>query len=286
MQEFITDEVLVSAYDIYYEKIEPEFDFSTLICVDSGGYEASKDSELSEVYSTYEFNPLEWKQEFYREVIANWNSEIPALFVSYDHPQERHTIADQIERAKSLSIPEGPNGLVLLLKPEKKDNKYVPIERVLENVASMDGFASIGVTEKEIGKSLEDRMRNIRKLRLALDEHFDGVPIHIFGSLDTFSCYLYFLSGADIFDGLTWLRYAFHDGDTLYRHQFGALNLPSNKIAPHIETQCANHNYSEMTFMKNAMHRFRSDGDYRHFGRHHEGIAQLHKNLIANEEED
>ena len=73
-------------------------------------------------------------------------------------------------------------------------------------------FSIIGFTEKELGPSLLKRMTAIARVRRALKEVNLDLPIHVFGSLDTISTPLYFLAGADIFDGLTWLRYAFRDG--------------------------------------------------------------------------
>src|SRR5215207_1070882 len=50
MEEYISDEVLVSAYDVHYSALTPPFDFASTIFLDSGGYEASKDAELSETF--------------------------------------------------------------------------------------------------------------------------------------------------------------------------------------------------------------------------------------------
>jgi hypothetical protein len=47
--EVIDGPALVSAYDIWHKKITPPFDFATLLFLDSGGYEAGKDVELSDV---------------------------------------------------------------------------------------------------------------------------------------------------------------------------------------------------------------------------------------------
>ena len=49
-EEYIADEILISAYDISHGMIEPEFDFASAIFLDSGGYEASRDADLSEIY--------------------------------------------------------------------------------------------------------------------------------------------------------------------------------------------------------------------------------------------
>jgi hypothetical protein len=68
-------------------------------------------------------------------------------------------------------------------------------------------------------------MQNIAKLRNALTKAGIDIPIHVFGSLDSVTTPLYFLAGADVFDGLTWLRFAFHEGQTLYKQNYGALHL-------------------------------------------------------------
>ena len=214
-EEIIEGAMLVSAYDIYYGEISPPFDFAPLVFLDSGGYEASKDSELSDLRER-DHDPREWKQEFHREVVGSWSTQSPTVFISYDHPKERLLAREQIERALALPLPK--NGLrEILLKPEKEGQTLLRVASVLENVRLLAGFDIIGVTEKEIGNSILSRMANIARLRSALDRVGLDTPIHVFGSLDTVTSLCYFVAGADIFDGLTWLRFAFNDGHTLYR---------------------------------------------------------------------
>jgi hypothetical protein len=227
MEEYISDEILVSAYDLYYKEFKPGFDFASLIFLDSGGYEASKESELSETFDR-EHVARTWTREMYADVVLKWNSLSPTVFVSFDHPKYRCDIHEQVERAKSLRLPTstGHYAKSLLIKPESPDAKRVHLDSIIPAIRKMTDFAVIGVTEKEIGNSVLSRMVNVARLRRELDRHHPDIPIHVFGSLDTISTYLYFLAGADIFDGLTWLRYAFSDGDTIYRHSFGAMTLP------------------------------------------------------------
>ena len=66
-------------------------------------------------------------------------------------------------------------------------------------------------------------MEKLARMRRSFDENGIKSPIHVFGSLDSLSTVLYFLSGAEIFDGLTWLRFGFHDGQTMYRQNYGAI---------------------------------------------------------------
>ncbi|MGB9365062.1 MAG: hypothetical protein WCE79_03520 [Xanthobacteraceae bacterium] len=280
MEEYISDEVLVSAYDLHYRFIKPPFDFASTIFLDSGGYEASKDSELSETFEG-EHIPKGWTAELYAKVVKAWSSNSPTVFVSFDHPRDRLSIADQIERAKKLRLPNKHSGRALLIKPESKDAKRLHLKTILPAVRGMTDFAVIGVTEKEIGNSILDRMRNIAILRAEVDRNFKDLPIHIFGSLDTLSTYLYFLAGADIFDGLTWLRYAFFDGDTIYRHNFGTLTLPISTNSEIVEGRCWSHNYQYMQQMRLNMRRFTVDGDFTVFGKYHERIKAAYESMAA-----
>ena len=55
--EVIDGPALVSAYDIHHGFIKPPFNFPSVLFVDSGGYEASKDTDLSEL-PHYEHQPM------------------------------------------------------------------------------------------------------------------------------------------------------------------------------------------------------------------------------------
>jgi hypothetical protein len=201
--------------------------------------------------------------------------------VSYDHPGERVTIPDQIARAKAMQLPKGNCARAFLIKPETQNSKRLHLDDILPHVKQMTGFAVIGVTEKEIGHSMLSRMINVAKLRKELDAHHAGVPIHVFGSLDTISTYLYFLAGADIFDGLTWLRYAFSNGDTVYRHLFGTLSLPITTNSDIVEGRCWSNNYQYMQEMKLNMINFAADSRFEHFGKHHELLRRAYDSMQA-----
>ncbi|WP_288960303.1 hypothetical protein [uncultured Sulfitobacter sp.] len=281
MEEFISDEILVSAYDIHYKKIKGPFDFAEVVFLDSGGYEASKDHELSEIYEG-DYGPSDWTPEYHSKVIDGWDCMSPTVFVSYDGKgSERVPIAEQIARAKALTVPKNNSAKALLLKPETEDARRLNVCEILKHIQIMDGFAVIGVTEKEVGNSTLDRMVNIARIRKELDQYHKDIPIHVFGSLDTISTYLYFLAGADIFDGLTWLRYAFHDGDTIYRHNFGTLTQPPNLNSDIVEGRSWSHNYQYMRQMQLNMGKFIMDESFAHFGKHHEILKSCYDSTLA-----
>jgi len=48
-QELITESILISAYDIQYHQVPVKVTFPSLVFLDSGGYEASQDQDLSDV---------------------------------------------------------------------------------------------------------------------------------------------------------------------------------------------------------------------------------------------
>ncbi|AQQ05675.1 hypothetical protein B0E33_20635 [Roseibium algicola] len=267
--EMIEGSMLVSAYDLHYEKIKPPFDFASLLFLDSGGYEASKDAELSD-YGDKEHIPQEWSQEMHEAVLAGWAPSIPSIIISYDHPKEKLPIREQIRRAENMAPGRTDVMREILLKPETETQTLIRLESIIENIHGFANFSAIGVTEKEIGNSVLTRMQNIARFRLALDKAGIEVPLHIFGSLDTVTTPLYFLAGADIFDGLTWLRFAFHQGQTLYKQNYGALHLGVKTPAHVIDGRCWNSNYYYITDLELEMRRFLNEGDFASFRYHGE----------------
>ena len=265
--ELIEGVTLVSAYDLHYGKVQPPFDFPSLIFLDSGGYEASKDAELSDL-GDRDHHPKDWTQEMHEGVLAKWQPSVPSVLISYDHPKARIGFAEQIERARTMAPGRTDVLRELLLKPEKESQTLLHVDDLLRHVYRLADFDIIGVTEKEIGNSLVDRMKNIAKLRRALNVAGIDIPIHVFGSLDTISTPMYFLAGADIFDGLTWLRFAFHEGLTIYKHNFGALQLGVATKAHMVDARCWHQNYYYMNELQLEMRRFLASQDFGSFKYH------------------
>lgn len=262
--EVIDGPTLVSAYDLHYQKIKPPFDFPSLIFLDSGGYEASKDAELSD-FGERDHNPQPWSRRLHEAQVAAWHPSVQTVLISYDHPKERLSVDGQIDRAKAMA-PKAVSVLrELLLKPETVGQALLPIDSVVTHARKLADFDVIGVTEKEIGNSVLSRMQNIIRLRSALEKVGLETPIHVFGSLDTISTPLYFLAGADIFDGLTWLRFAYHDGQTIYKQNFGALKIGVGAKAHVIDGTCWNNNYYYMKDLELEMRKFLVGNDFSSF---------------------
>ncbi|AFQ42427.1 hypothetical protein [Desulfosporosinus meridiei] len=220
-EEYLTQCLLISAYDGHYGYV-PSDDFPTeVVFVDSGGYETSDEHDLSEVMR-YVGPIKEWTEDLHKQFLNNWPSHVPGVFISFDHGSIHRTIPEQIEQGRDLFSKYTNQMSDFLLKPENEE-RYISLQKILDNILLLKDFDIIGFTEKELGKSLLERMQNIAIIRMALDKAGINSPLHIFGSLDPITSSLYFLSGAEIFDGLTWLKYSYYTGKTIYKQNYGAL---------------------------------------------------------------
>lgn len=263
--EYLTETMLISAFDIASNHL-PIFKsaITELTFVDSGGYEISDYHDLSAVYR----HPLkiqDWSIEKLTEVYSSWPEHIPAVFVSYDHPKLRKPLHDQIELAKKL-LSNYPNQLhTLLIKPETDKQDYVQEDNVVASCEDLRDFQIIGFTEKELGSSILKRMMKISKIRIAMDDKNINIPIHIYGSLDPITTILYFLSGAEIFDGLTWLRYGYANGHACYWNNYGATAIGIQRDDDFIKAKTIQDNLSSLIELTNQMQKFLLEYDFNKF---------------------
>ena len=270
MEEFITSPILISAYDVHYRLISQKIRFSQLLFLDSGGYEARIEHDLSETYGKIH-KPKPWNKRLHERVVANWKSRWPTIAVSFDSPAQFLPLSKQIKNAENLRRKYTDCLWEFLVKPESPKDLSLPIGKLLAMVAQLRGFAIVGLTEKELGDSVFTAMTNIARLRMQMDAAGLGIPIHIFGSLDALTSILYFLAGAEIFDGLTWLRFGYHDGHTMYSQNYGVLRdsegLRRGTDERHHEMWRNNYYYLEK--LRTQMINYERTKDLKHFGNHH-----------------
>jgi hypothetical protein len=212
---------LISAYDYeegYIPRIEAG-DCDSFVFIDSGGYETSTLEDVSEIYQS--FPPKnDWDVASQNKVLDAWPEAIPAVFVNHDSGKLREGLEEQFDKALAQKSSR-PNQLwTILLKPETHGTTLAAALGKLDSFQSaLKAFDIIGVTEKEIGRSAQERIANVALLRKTLDDLEIPAPIHVFGSLDPTTVKLYALAGAEIFDGLSWLRFAFRKDGCSYLHE-------------------------------------------------------------------
>lgn len=184
---------------------------------DSGGYETKFSDDVSSVISAVP-NASYWELEHYIEAAGRipWNGN--DILVSFDNTPPL-PVEQQLEIAfKGYEKIKG-NYLrdVLLHIPENYSIKTL-VSELAPHLSEID---IIGFTEKEIAPTWIQGIDFIHCFKQELqrqDLHLP--PIHLFGCLDPKSLIYFALTGVSVFDGLSWLRYFFHNRTTLYRREF------------------------------------------------------------------
>lgn len=258
--DYLTDAMLVSAYDVYHGHLPKLRSAITGITfVDSGGYETSAFQDLSAVFAQ-PAGTKPWNETLLRDVYSAWPERIPAVFVAFDR---NRPVRDQISAAHKLLRRHPQHLHAILLKPQTKRGARLAIGEIVGNAEALGHFHVIGVTEKELGSSMLERMEAIARLRLALDDAgLADRPIHVFGSLDPISVPLYFVAGAEIFDGLTWLRFGYHDGTAMYQQNCAARRVGVHHNDDQIRILNLQNNLVALSDLTQQMRRFVNDGDY------------------------
>jgi len=215
IKEYIFEVSLISAYDLYYNYIQiNDISCSNLVFIDSGNYETEslKQSRLLK----------KWNYDLYLEVI---NKLIPLnqfVIVNYDQKtstkiqiNSANEFYDQIKKIKFTKC--------FLYKPLNKKSNIISINDIQKNIDSFTDFDIVGFADKEIGNSFLSRCETIIRIREILFESGISTPIHIFGCLDPLTIVIYYLCGADIFDGLAWLKYTYYHHLALYSNNYSLI---------------------------------------------------------------
>ena len=279
LSSMITESALISAYDLSYGFVKAPPFYPEYLILDSGGYECGKDTELSDIRSN-NYEPAQWSLDQLKIELDKWSASQPTLAVSYDHPKQRISVREQISHARELF--DGRKfGRELLIKPTSPHENRIEVSEVVSQIYEYRDFDVIGFTEKELGCSIFDRMKNIAKIRTALDKAGIDIPIHIFGSLDTISTPLYFFSGADIFDGLTWLRYSYSSESAVYQKNAAALKYGIHINDDDIDPRIWVDNYQVLVELQFSMKRHLKEQTFEPFGPNAAFFQQAHAELQA-----
>lgn len=272
--EIVVGPILISAYDLHNGAFDaattrdgrPVFD-SPLTFIDSGGYETLEEPDPA------------WTREAHAEALEKWHADAQAVAVGFDTPDP--DVGAQIATALAL-LPDRRVGRELLLKPvpgaalSERGGMLDLIDQLRGHAAELKGLDVVGLTEKEAGSSLRQRLLTVAALRRALDRQGSPLPIHYFGGLDPVLTPLFFLAGADVFDGLSWLRYAFADGQAHYIQPAASLAFPDTDVKE-AAWLIRRRNFFEVNRLQTGMQRFLVSGEPEHLhpsGRHLVSLAE------------
>lgn len=256
--------VMVSAYDLHFDhflapklpvkRVISYFANSWIVVIDSGGYELNADFDSTEI-KTFVYQPRDgFGEEEYEKIlnkITRDKSNLQLIITNFDHEMEGLPLDTQIRLARELfnKYPSCLNDFIL--KPWTKDSKIVdPSKMSNMELANLRGFDIIGITEKDLGKNIIDQLKRVTFLRKGLNEAGVSSPIHIWGGLDPVLTPLYFFAGAEIFDGVSWLRYAYRNGVAINRQCYSILK-PEIGITTSYQVNEAMAGLENLRFMDN-----------------------------------
>lgn len=284
-EEYLTEAMLISAFDLHHDNLAmPESAITEITFVDSGGYEISDIYDFSTKYR----QPLSrqdvaqaWSEKKLRTIYDSWPEGVPAAFVSYDHPEVRQSLSDQLDAAKDLLDRHTEQMRIILVKPETPDQVQVQVPNVVANADEFAHFDIVGFTENELGNSLLDRMESIARIRLAFNDEDVDTPIHVFGGLDPLSCALYFCAGAELFDGLTWLRYGYLNGIAVYHQNYAANSVGIDRSDWFARAKAAQDNIGTLIDLRNSMRKFANSRDFSQFGENEDLVRDSYELLCT-----
>lgn len=211
LKEKLTYAYLISIYDLYYSHIDKNnIEYSTINVFDSGGYEYERYKDAG--------NEASWNLTKYHSTLDELKPKNKCILVNFD---EYGKLKEQMDAALNTFQSYPMYISDFLMKPYKK-NELLNIGEVISNITNFN-FDILGVREIDLGYSLLDRCKNIVKLRSELIKHDIDIPIHIFGCFDFFNIFILYVCGADIFDGLSWLRYSLYKNIMIYSRNYGLI---------------------------------------------------------------
>lgn len=230
---------LVSAYDLHFHHLDLGDEKANLtesalislrqadlVFLDSGGYELVEGFDASEPKVTRYKPRGKYGEAEYRAQVEELYSDpnFPHLVLTnFDYFDGVRSVAEQVESAKRLFVDFPEQMHSFILKPWGKPGVIELGKLSDKDIEQLRAFDIVGVTEKELGAGLWDRVRGIARLRKKLKDCEINAPLHIWGGLDPVITPLYFFAGAQIFDGMSWLRYGYFKGVAISKMSYQIL---------------------------------------------------------------
>jgi hypothetical protein len=269
----LTEAVLVSAYDLHHRRlvdsdrllqgaIDTVFDHAALLMIDSGLYETRERVGYDDAVAGADGT---WTVESYGTVLGALPS-MPIAIVNFD--ADHLPFGNQIAAGQTLFAAHRARASVMLLKPETTRG-FVDAARLGAVAGDLRGFDVIAVTEKELGDTLLERLRALARIRKRLDDEDVQAPLHVFGGLDPLLTPLYIACGAEIVDGVGWLRYSYEDDVAHYQEARAVLGLDLDSPVRVRIFATINRNLHYLRDLKRRLELLIDEDDWQRFSRHH-----------------
>ena len=248
---------LVSAYDVAAGRIPAEVaEMVNVVIVDSGLYETNKGWIEFGGRPTPSSAP-DWTRDQYHEAVKSMDARRNTVLVNFDQVGK---LEDQIARAlEDFSLaPYAASDF--LIKPAD-ETEWVNIPKLSRQLEEMKQFSVIGIAAREAGDSFLKRCSSIVMLRDLLNDAGLEMPIHVFGATSPYEVLAYFFCGADIFDGLNWLRLAFRNSGSVPIDESALEDMKWNMTAWELQAVQCTYNLTLLFRLQQAMREYATSGD-------------------------
>ena len=197
-----------------------------------------------------------WRKEQYRETLRTIGEGANAVVVNFD---EIGSLEDQIRYAlEDFSlVPYAASDF--LVKPAV-ESEWVNLPKLGLHLDRLSGVNVIGITTRDAGDSLLTRCSSIVMLRDMLDGAGLHTPIHVFGAINPYEILSYFFSGADIFDGLDWLRCSFGARGSIEIGESAMEEFRWNMTDPELQMEAWTNNLRFLYQLQDGMLRYGACG--------------------------
>ena len=182
----VSKSYLVSAYDIYYGFMPqdpndmPETEY---LFIDSGGYETNDSFDLSE-RNKFNYQVMPWDKDKMKEVYFNiiacpkFQSAVTILSIHDTVGPFDQQLAEAISLSK-----EFPNAVINFIIKICFPFEYL-LDEIDQAKTSLQSLQIIGITEKELGYTVRDRLQHLIQIKKILSSCGWNGSIHIFGGLE------------------------------------------------------------------------------------------------------
>lgn len=248
---------LLSAFDLASHALETELSKAAdIVLVDSGVYETTAHAVAADGHTSLPAATA-WTRDMYRAFLPTIPKDANVLVVSFDNYS---SLKEQLVCAAAdfALCPSAAHDF--LMKPPERDGRVVP-EEILGAVAHLRSIDVLGVTEKELGGSLLERCITLVRLRRSLTTAGLSIPVHVFGAITPGPVLAYFVCGADIFDGLNWLRYVYGPHALGYIHDAALASGDPARPDAQVVVDAARANIRFLHRLQDAMSQYARTGD-------------------------
>lgn len=190
---------LISSYDVYHNKNRDSFikeisritEESIFTLMDSGNYEAYWNQD--EKWNIIDFDSI------LKDISVNFCFSFDVFWE--DQKNIENHVGDTITNS-AMTVGMQKSGITIPIIHSNVENFPIIVRKVIEGINPQ----IIGIAERELGASLLERAKTLKKVRGEIDRIERDIPIHLLGTGNPISLLIYTLCGADLYDGLEWCK--------------------------------------------------------------------------------